>query len=81
MLAKLQGAHKVVGLKQSKKAVKDGSAVHAFVAADAESRIVKPFCDLCRENNVEITTVESMRILGEAAGVEVPTATAVLLKD
>ena len=81
MLSELQSKRKVVGLKQSKKAVKEGIAEHAFVADDAENRITEPFRELCREQNVIITPVESMQELGEAAGVDVPTAVAVILRD
>lgn len=80
MLAKLQTAHKVVGIKQSKRAVKEGRCALAFVACDAEERIVKPFCELCEQAGVELVKVETMLKLGEAAGVEVPTAVAVVLR-
>ena len=38
MLSQLKTAPKVVGVKQSKKAIRDGSAAAVFVAADAEAR-------------------------------------------
>lgn len=42
MLSQLSSAAKVVGVKQSKKVIRDGSATHAFIAADAERRITAP---------------------------------------
>ena len=47
MLSQLSSAAKVVGVKQSKKVIRDGSATHAFIAADAERRITAPIYELC----------------------------------
>ena len=38
MLSELHTAHKVIGVKQSKKAIRDGAAAQVFVALDAEKR-------------------------------------------
>ncbi len=80
MLSKLQTSEKLVGLKQSKKAIREGLASHAFIAQDAEERIKKPFIELCTENGVGYTLVETMQKLGEACRIDVPTAAAVLLR-
>ena len=42
MLSELHTAHKVIGVKQSKKAIRDGAAAQVFVALDAEKRVVGP---------------------------------------
>ena len=38
MLSELHSAHKVIGVKQTKKAIKDGKAAMVYVALDAEKR-------------------------------------------
>ena len=38
MLSELRTAHKVIGVKQSKKAIRDGAAAEVYVALDAEKR-------------------------------------------
>ena len=48
MLSELHTAHKVIGVKQSKKAIRDGAAAQVFVALDAEKRVVGPIYELCK---------------------------------
>lgn len=81
MLKELQTSGKLVGLKQSKKAIKEGLVAHAYIAEDAEDHVKKPFVELCEENDVPFTVVESMKMLGEACKIDVSTAAAVLLKQ
>ena len=53
MLSELHTAHKVIGVKQSKKAIRDGAAAQVFVALDAEKRVVGPIYELCSEHGME----------------------------
>ena len=73
MLSQLSAA-KVVGVKQSKKVIRDGSATHAFIAADAERRITAPIYELCEAHNVPVTEVSTMKELGSAVGIAVGAA-------
>lgn len=74
MLSQLSSAAKVVGVKQSKKVIRDGSAAHAFIAADAERRITAPIYELCEAHNVPVTEVSTMKELGSAVGIAVGAA-------
>ena len=76
MLSKLSQGKKVVGIKQTQKALKDGAAVRVFVADDAEMRVIRPIIDLCSENGVELVNVPTMAELGSACGIEVGAACA-----
>ena len=40
MLSALRTAHRVIGVKQSKKAIRDGAAAEVYIALDAEKRDV-----------------------------------------
>lgn len=80
MLSKLSTEDKVVGIKQSKKVIKEGRAAAVFVAADADARVKDPICALCSEKGVETVSVPTMKELGEACGIEVGAAVAVLLR-
>ena len=80
MLSELSSAAKVVGVKQSKKVIRDGGAKQVFIAADAERRITDPIRMLCEEHNVEVTGVSSMRQLGEAVGIAVGAAVVAVTK-
>ena len=77
MLSELHTAHKVIGVKQSKKAIRDGAQV--FVALDAEKRVVGPIYELCSEHGMEVTEVTTMTELGDAVGIDVGAAVVVVL--
>ncbi len=79
MLSQLETAHKLVGVKQSRRAIKEGKARHVFVADDAEDKIRLPLLALCREANAPMTHVPTMAELGAACGIEVGAAVAVIL--
>lgn len=78
MQSDLSSASKVVGVKQSKKVIRDGKARCVLLAQDAESRVTGPIVDLCRELDVPITEVPTMSELGQAAGIAVGAAVVVL---
>jgi large subunit ribosomal protein L7A len=80
-LSRLKGQNKVVGIKQSAKAVADGDAVLAYIADGVESRIRTPFIRLCNEKNVPIIRVPSGKELGGACGIDVPASVAVVLRE
>ena len=77
MLSELHTAHKVIGVKQSKKAIRDGAAAQVFVALDAEKRVVGPIYELCSEHGMEVTEVTTMT--GDAVGIDVGAAVVVVL--
>lgn len=82
MLSELKTASKVVGVKQSRKAITGGAAQAVFVAQDAETRVVRPILELCAAQGVEVTEVPTMEELGKAAGIDVGAAIVVqLLND
>ena len=80
MLSQLRTAHKVIGVKQSKKAIRDGAAVEVFVALDAEKRVVGPVYELCTETGTKITEIATMAELGDAAGIDVGAAVVTVLR-
>lgn len=82
MLDKLKSAkNRKVGTKQTSKAIEAGLAQMVFIAKDAEDRVTKPLLQKCKENNVEVTYVDTMKQLGEACGIDVGAASAALLKE
>ena len=81
MLEMLSKARKVIGVKQTKKAVENGEAVHVFLAKDAEKRLTDPVRALCAASGVPLTEVASMRKLGQACGIEVGAAVAAILHE
>ncbi len=79
MLNELQTDHKIVGFKQSMKAVGAGEVKKAFVAMDADVHVTTPFVRACQDKGVAVEYCDSCRILGDACGIEVGAAVAVLL--
>ncbi len=78
-MERLHSAEKVVGLKQSKKAVLSGKAKLVYIAEDADPWVTDPLQRLCKEQGAQLLLVPSMKELAKACRVEVPTACAVLL--
>ena len=72
---------KAVGTKQVTKAVMKGTARVVYIARDAESHVTGPLIQLCRERGVEVIEVDSMRELGRACGIEVGSASAVIIEE
>ena len=75
------GKHKVVGLKQTRRAVNDGAAKAVYLAADAQEHLTAPLKALCEQAGIEVVVVETMRTLGETFGIDVGSCAAAVLKD
>ena len=79
MPQRLKTGEKLVGSKQTKKALREGRAKAVFIARDADTFVTDPIRQLAAERGVETVDVSTMRELGEHCAVEVPTACAALL--
>lgn len=71
----------LVGRKQSEKAIRQGRAEAAYLAADADPWLRESFLSLCEEMQVSVVMAPSGKELAKACRVEVPTACAVLLQE
>ena len=69
----------VVGAKQVRKAVENGTAKKVFLAADADPRITEALAQLCAEKGVETESVPAMKELGKTCGISVGAAVAAIL--
>ncbi len=76
MLDLLRESAKVVGAKQLMKAIRSGEIERAFVAQDADIFVTQPIVNLCGEKNIPVEEVRSMKELGTACCIQVPTAAA-----
>ena len=79
MLEELKTGTIVVGLKQLRKSLKDGSIRKVFLARDAEPRLLEPIQSHCAEAEIPCVWVETMAELGAACGIDVGAAAAGLL--
>ena len=81
MLTELQTDNKLVGLKQSIRAIEGGNAKKVFLASDADAKIRTQVSNACSKKNIEILSVPTMAELGKACGINIGAAVAVILCD
>ena len=71
---------KVIGIKQSIKAVEKNTAATVYIAADADTRLTFPLEQVCRNQGVPVVGGHSMEELGGACGIDVGSASITILK-
>lgn len=71
---------RVVGTKQTLRAVERGEAEVVFVARDAEGHVTRQVLFLCRQCGIPVREYESMQALGKQCKVEVGAASAAVLR-
>ena len=79
-IADLKNAKKVVGAKQTAKAVEKGLAAIVYLANDADQRLLLPVTEACIREKVTVDNSLSMLELGKACGIEVGAAAVACLK-
>ncbi|MFL0196179.1 ribosomal L7Ae/L30e/S12e/Gadd45 family protein [Clostridium sp. WILCCON 0269] len=79
MIYRLTG-NKVVGLKQTVKAIKNNNAKTVYIAKDADDKIIQSVKALIDEDSPEVVYVDTMKELGKLCGIDVGAATAAILK-
>ncbi|MVP02263.1 ribosomal L7Ae/L30e/S12e/Gadd45 family protein [Paenibacillus lutrae] len=70
-----------VGTKQATKSVELGKALEVIVAKDADPRMIDKIVNLCLKSGIEITYVDSMKLLGKACGIDVGAAVAAIINE
>jgi large subunit ribosomal protein L7A len=70
-----------IGMKQATKVVELGKAAEVFVAKDADPRLTIKMVNLCKKMGVQVTYVDSMKLLGKACGIEVGAAVAAVVNE
>lgn len=80
MISKLP-VNRVVGAKQTLRAIKSGNADTVYLAENADVKVAMPIVDACRECSVELVYIPTMKSLGELCGIDVNAATACVIKN
>jgi large subunit ribosomal protein L7A len=80
MICRLPG-NKVVGMKQTVKAIKNKKARTVYIAKDADDKLIQSVKVLIDDNSQEIVYVDTMKKLGKLCGIDVGAAMAAVLKD
>ena len=81
MLEELKNGTKVVGAKQTRRALNEGRAIRVYFAADADPALWEPVVALCEEKGIPTAEVRSMKELGHACSISVGAAVATLVTE
>lgn len=79
MLHRLKTNSKVVGMKQTMKALEKGLAKAVYIAEDADERVVRQVIDFAKDQGLPVISVETMIQLGKECNIQVKTATAAII--
>lgn len=74
MAESLSGRKKVVGLKQTRRAIAEGRALQVYLACDADPKLTEPLAQLCTAAGVPAERGCTMAQLGKLCGIAVGTA-------
>jgi len=78
MVTRLVG-EKVVGVKQTAKALKNNLGCKLYVAKDADSKLLEPILKLAADRSLEVIEIDTMKELGVLCGIDVSAATALII--
>ena len=71
MITELSSLEKVIGVKQSRKAVRDGRAKRVYLACDADPAITAPVADSRAPAGIPVETGHTRAQLGQAGRITV----------
>ena len=71
VLTELASQEKVIGVKQSRKAVREGRAKRGYLACDADPAITEPVAVSCEAAGIPVETEHTMAQLGRACRITV----------
>ncbi|MCD5406155.1 MAG: ribosomal L7Ae/L30e/S12e/Gadd45 family protein [Desulfotomaculum sp.] len=74
-------SQKTVGLKQTLKAVEKNQVKIVYIAQNADQRVVQPVVEICKNKNIPVVQVESMKSLGRACSIDVECAVASVVEE
>ncbi|OIJ15444.1 ribosomal protein L7Ae-like protein [Anaerobacillus arseniciselenatis] len=75
-----QANKKVIGTKQTLKALEDGVVEELYIASDADYKVIYKVAALAEKKDVPTIKVQSMKKLGKACGIDVSAATVAIVK-
>ena len=79
MITELSTQEKVIGVKQSRKAIRDGRAKRVFLACDADPAITGPVAETCAAAGIPVEEGHTMAQLGQACRITVGAAVVAVL--
>lgn len=80
MMHELDKGPRVVGTKQTLRALENNTVTKLYVANNAQKQVTLRVLEIAESKNIPIVFVETMEELAKACDVEVKTATAALIQ-
>lgn len=80
-LEELRGTKRVVGFRETQRAIERGRAKKVFVALDVDEAIREAIAALARERNIPLEYVPSAQELGRVCGIEVRSSCAAIVEE
>ncbi len=80
MITELTSQDKVIGVKQSRKAIREGRACRVYLACDADPAITEPVADSCAAAGIPVEADCTMSQLGQACRITVGASVVAVLK-
>lgn len=80
-LEELRGARRVVGFRETQRAIERGRAKKVFIALDVDADIREAVTALAREKNIPFEFVPSAQELGRVCGIEVRSSCAAIVEE
>jgi len=77
---KIDKNKKIIGKKQTQRALLKNEADSVYIAKDADKRVVNEIINCSQEKDISIIYVETMDKLGKMFGIDVKAAVAATLK-
>ena len=81
MITELASQNKVIGVKQSRKAIREGRAVRVYLACDADPAITDPIAQSCRSAGIPVEEACTLAQLGQACGITVGASVVAVLPE
>ncbi|MGI5986541.1 MAG: ribosomal L7Ae/L30e/S12e/Gadd45 family protein [Dysosmobacter sp.] len=81
MISELASQEKVIGVKQSRKAVREGRACQVYLACDADPALTEPVAEHCAQAGIPVETEYTMAQLGKACRITVGASVVAVLRD
>ena len=81
MITELASQEKVIGVKQSRKAIREGRAKRVYLACDADLAITGPVAESCRRAGIPVETAHTMAQLGHVCRITVGASVVAVLRE
>lgn len=81
MPQRLTESSRVVGAKQTLKAIQNGQIEVVYLARDADEHVTSPVLQVCVEQGIDVIEIDSMAELGKACSIQVGAAVAGVVKS